>query len=204
MSISGIVISSSLRAILIPLINAQLSFPLFSDSMQTSLEGEPLLFFSNYHLLSAQTFSTIPPVTMTFLWNPENNDIIKMNGTRDAVFDNLEKLGLDLSRKNLIPYIKFVLSNVSSEEGTLRLIESYSDVEYSREATKEEVHFLKKYDYTPEVAETSDGGYKVKCAVIYGDTLYEADIAVNGNGVFEFKDEHEVRSGLPVRQIFLE
>ncbi|WP_286856333.1 hypothetical protein [Proteiniphilum sp. UBA5431] len=195
-------ISYELKNALIPLLNSKQSFELF-DANKTCLHTTVLSFFRYYDLISARTFSTIPPVTMEYLWNRNNNHIIKLDGTCDCIFDNLEKLGLNLNDNNFSDYLTFVLENVQSEQGTLRLVQSIDDVEYSQNPTKEEIKFLER-NIKPIEVELKDETCRVQCHILYGDTLYRAEINVSDDGTFEFVSEECLRAGLPVRQIFLE
>lgn len=187
---------------LIPILNSKLSFNLF-DSEKSYLELKELSFFRNYHLIVAGTFSTIPPVTMEYLWNMTNNDVIKLDGTRDCVFDNLEKLEICITDNNVIDYLKFVLGCIQSEQGTLRLVQDITDVEYSQSPTQDEIVFLTE-NIKPAKVEIDDETCAITCNVIYGDALYVANIELFIDGTFEFISEQKLKNGLPIRQIFLE
>ena len=190
-------------ALLIPLINALSSFSLFNED-RTSLRECQLPFVENYKLLSAQSFSTIPPVTMHYLWNESNNDIIKMNGTREAVFDNLEKLRLVLNKDTAVPYVAFVLDNVQSDDGTLRLVQHPNEIDYSDLLSPQERQFLAENIKTATVVDEEEGFY-ITCNIVYGTTLFEAELRLEENGLFDFINERQIGEPIPaLRQIFLE
>lgn len=189
--------------VLIPIINALSSFALF-DEDRCYLTTCTLPFIENYQLLEAQTFTTIPPVTMHYLWNVENNDIIKLDGTREAVFANLNKLRLVLNSSTVVPYVAFVLGHTQSEKGSLRLVECVCNIEFTDTPTFTEMEFLKETIKPATVVEEAEGFY-ITCYVIYGDTMYEANIRLEQNGEFEFMEEKQVGEPMPcLRQIFLE
>lgn len=189
--------------ILIPLLNATKSFEMFSTK-GTFLGVTQLPFFNDYVFLSAQAFSCIPPVTFYFLWNPLNNDIIPINGTRDAVFENLEKLDLILNEKTIIPYVKFVLDNVYAEEGSLRLVEKVKEIEFSENPTDEEMDFLNE-NIRPAKWTKNGDKYLIDCIVIYGTEIFQSEIELQKDGIFEFLSETELRAGMNcLRVIFLE
>lgn len=187
---------------LIPLLNSKLSFDLFNKG-KTFLEANELSFFENYILISAKTFSTIPPVTIDFLWNRNNNDIIKLDGSRDCIFNNINKLGVKIDDDNLADYLKFVLGNIQSEQGTLRLVQSIADVEYSAEPTEADLRFLSE-NITPFQVNVNEDECIVKCCILYGDALFLAEINFFSDGTFEFLSEEKLKDNLPVRQMFLE
>lgn len=195
-------ISQKESRLLIPILNSKLSFNLF-DAEKTYLQLEGLSFFENYNLISAKTFSTIPLVTIDYLWNRTNNDVVKLDGTRDCIFDNLEKLGLNINDDNIIDYLKFVLGNIQSEQGTLRLVQSIDDVEYSQIPTQDEIAFLTVNIKSAKV-EIEDETCMITCNMIYGDILFVAEIEMFTDGTFEFVSEQKLKDGLPIRQIFLE
>ena len=188
---------------LIPRINALSTFALFKED-RTSLQSERLPFFHNYDLLMAQTFSTIPPVTMHYLWNPEDNDIIKMDGTRDAVFDNLDKLMPLISDSTAVPYVTFVLDNVQSEDGTLRVVQTLDGFEFSDTPSPEERELLEKTIRPARLSRDGDD-YLINCIIILGSNVFEADIKLAPNGIFEFTGEKMLIEDMHcVRQLFLE
>lgn len=190
------------NAILIALINATCSFPIFTEE-RTHLEMSPLPFFEKYVLIKATCFSTIPPVTMCFLWDNKNH-VIKTDGTRDCIFDNLPKLGLVLNDSTLVPYVRFVLDCVQTENGSLRLVETFDEIEFSDRPTEDETAFLKKI-VRPAVCKKNDDHYLLTAIVIYGETVFEAEIKVEKNGKFDFTNEKSLGENMRcLRQIFLE
>lgn len=196
-------IPSSKYAELIPLINSRSSFDLFTEK-RTHLKTAPLPFFQYYRLLSAQTFSTIPPVTMHYLWNVGNNDIIKMEGTRDTVFNNLDKLGLILNENTIVPYITFVLDGIWSDKGNLRLVEGMDEIVFSERASTKDLRFLKK-TIRPAIISQNNDTYIIDTIIIYGTEIYQSTIVLRQNGIFEFQLETELKAGMScVRVIFLE
>lgn len=196
-------IPSSKYAELIPLINSQSSYDLFTQE-KTHLQTTLLPFFKDYRLLSAQTFSTIPPVTMHYLWNEENNDIIRIEGIRDAVFNNLGKLGLILNEKTVVPYVKFVLDSVWTDKGSLRLVEDMEEIEFSDGPSMKDLRFLKK-TIRPAIISRNGGSYLLDAIIIYATEIYQSTIKLQQNGTFEFQSETELKAGMScVRVIFLE
>lgn len=189
--------------VLIPIINALSSFPIFNEE-RTNLNVEELTFFANYNLLVAQSFSTIPPVTMHYLWDDSTNDVVKLDGTQEAVFNHLNTLGLILSEKTIIPYLKFVLDHIHNEGGTLRLTESVDEIDFSDYPTNEQMNLLKEI-IRPAVVVDEGETFFVCCIVIYDDTLYEAEIRLEKSGLFEFVSEKEIGEKMNcLRPIFLE
>ncbi|MCB5248934.1 MAG: hypothetical protein WC191_03420 [Proteiniphilum sp.] len=196
-------IPSSKYAELIPLINSLSSYNLFTEK-KTCLQSSLLSFFRKHRLLSAHTFSTIPPVTMHYLWNEENNDIIKMEGTRDAIFNHLDKLELILNEKTVVPYVKFVLDSVWTDKGSLRLVEDMGEVEFSDNPLPEDLQFLKE-TVRPATVTPTGGGYRIDATIIYGTEIYQSVVDVQEWGTFDFLSETELRAGVSsVRIIFLE
>ncbi|MDR0811582.1 MAG: hypothetical protein LBN23_04860 [Paludibacter sp.] len=199
-------IPQKLQSVLIPILNSKSSFDIFSEE-RSYLQTRCLPFFKNYGLLSATSYSSIPPVTIEYLWNKANNDIIKLDGTNEPIFNNLDKLGLILNDETLVPYTKFVLNCIQTEHGSLRLTETLSkdaiNHVFTDTPTDEQVEFLQK---TVRPATFVKNGNKclIDAIVLYGDTVYQADIEVTENGIIEILSETELRAGLPIRPIFLE
>lgn len=188
---------------LIPLINSLSSYNLFTEE-KTCLQSSLLPFFRKHRLLSARTFSTIPPVTMHYLWNEENHDIIKMEGTRDSVFDNLGKLGLILDEGTIVPYVKFVLDGIWTDKGNIRLVEDMDEIDFSHSPSKEDLKLLET-TIRPATVSRSEEEYLIDAIVIYGTEIYHSIIALRQDGIFDFQSETELKAGMScVRVIFLE
>jgi hypothetical protein len=188
---------------LISLINSQSCYNLFSEE-RTHLQTSRLSFFRNHKLVSAQTFSTIPPVTMNYLWNEKRKEIIKLDGNRDAVFNNLDKLELILNEETVVPYIKFVLDSVWSDKGNIRLVEDINEIDFVEKPLLEELHFMEK-TIRPAIVTTTNKGYLIDTIIIYGTEIYQSIIDVQKEGLFEFQSETELKAGVScVRVIILE
>ena len=189
--------------VLIPILNALSSFSIFNEE-RTNLSSEQLPFFENYKLLIAQSFSCIPPVTMHYLWNPQTDDVIKLDGTRESVFDNLNKLRLTLNTETAVPYVRFVLGNVQSEQGALRLRENIDEVSFSVLPSDLQRTYLEQ-KLRPATVVDEGETFFICCMVIYGDTLFEAEIRLEKNGLFDFVSEQQVGDKMRcLRPIFLE
>lgn len=190
-------------SVLIPLLNALSTFDLFQKD-RTDLNTEALPFFINYDLLEAKSFSCVPFITMEYLWNPFNNDIIKLDGTRNAVFDNLGKLGPLINERTLVGYLRFVLAHTQNEEGTLRLTQEVSEIEYCCYPDDEDMAYLHQH-VAPAAIRKEGEKYYVSCTIIYGSHLYRTEIVVEENGMFDFIDEVQLdREMLCLRPILLE
>ena len=193
---------------LLPLLNAQCSFPMF-DKDKTDIRAFALPFFENVVLVEAQSFSCIPPVTLQFLVSLttknakiytkdttilcepcENNFVnfvVKIDGTRDCIFNNLDKLGLILNEKTAIQYVKFVLDSVWSEKGSLRLTESYDEIDFSENPTAEQTEFLRK-NIRPATF-CKDKKTTIDAIIIFGADVFQAKIELQNSGIFEIVSE---------------
>ena len=190
--------------ILIKKINELSSFKMFTHG-RAHLTITDLPFYSKFKLLQATTFSSIPPVTMHYLvsGNGEDAEVIKMNGTREPIFENNHRAGLILNAQTVVAYATFVLGEVQTEEGSLRLVESVDENTFTDTPTpqqrKEVTHLIRP----AKVVETADG-FNLDVIMLYGDSVYRADLEVKKDGFIEIKEEELLAQGLPIRPIFLE
>lgn len=197
-------VPESATDILIKKINEKSSFDIFSAD-RSHLTVADLPFYKNFKLLQATTFSSIPPVTMQYLISGTAPDfkVIKMNGTRDPIFENNAEGGLVLDAKTVVPYAAFVLDAVQTDQGTLRLVEKVDENTFSDTPTpqqrKEVTHMIR-----PAKVKETDDGFELDVIMLYGDSVYRADLEVKKDGFIEIKQEELLAEGLPVRQIFLE
>lgn len=181
-------ISRSTERSLIPILDKARcdGVSLYSEK-ETAIEAFELPFFKNYLYLEAWTLNSTPPVSFSYLWN-KKKDVITIDGTKECIFDNLPKLGLVLNRETIVPYIRFVLDCVWTEDGSLRLTEHYEEIKFSGNPTEDEKDFLLK-NIRPAKIEQTGNGYNVDAVVILGDTLYQAKIALQNNGIFDIESE---------------
>jgi len=186
---------------LISLINKCSTFDMF-DYDKSSIDVYGCSFFDNYLYVVAKCYSCIPVVTMGYLWDG-NDDVIKLDGTRDCIFDNLHKLGLNVDADNIADYLKFVLGIVCTEEGSLRLVQSIHDVEFSDTPSEEQFAFLENNIKPVSTTRDSDG-YTVEANVIYSDSLYLAKMKMKEDGFFDIVSETLLCDGYScLKQIML-
>lgn len=197
-------VPGSATEILIKKINEKSSFDIFSAD-RSHLTVADLPFYKNFKLLQATTFSSIPPVTMQYLISGTAPDfkVIKMDGTRDPIFENNAEGGLVLNAQTVVPYAAFVLDAVQTDQGTLRLVEKVDENTFSDTPTpqqrKEVTHMIR-----PAKVKETDDGFELDVIMLYGDSVYRADLEVRKDGFIEIKQEELLAEGLPIRQIFLE
>lgn len=190
--------------VLIKKINALSTFDMFTPG-RSHLTIAELPFYSEFKLLQATTFSSIPPVTMEYLikGEGENAEVIKMDGTRDPIFENNPKGGLILNKDTVVAYAAFVLDAVQTEQGSLRLVEKVDEDTFTDTPTPQQRKDVTHMIRPAKVTETGDG-FALDAIMLYGDSVYRADIDVKKDGFIEIKDEQLLAEGLPIRPIFLE
>ncbi len=190
--------------VLIKKINALSTFSMFTPG-RSHLTIAELPFYSEFKLLQATTFSSIPPVTMEYLikGEGENAEVIKMDGTRDPIFENNAKGGLILNKDTVVAYAAFVLDAVQTEQGSLRLVEKVDEDTFTDTPTPQQRKDVTHMIRPAKVTETADG-FALDAIMLYGDSVYRADIDVKKDGFIEIKDEQLLAEGLPIRPIFLE
>lgn len=202
MNENGIILDVNEQKRLIPLINSCSAFDMFQYG-KCCIDVCRYSFFENYVYVSAKCFSCIPVVTMGYLWDGKD-DVIKMDGTRDCIFDNIHKLGLNINNDNITDYMKFVLGHVFTEKGTLRLVQNIDDVEFSDVPDEEQRDFLEK-NIKPVTVIRNNDGYTVKAMIIYSDSLFLAEIEMRTDGTFDIMSETLLCDGYTcLREIMLE
>ncbi len=197
-------IPESETEILIEKINEKSSFPMFK-SERSHLTITDLPFYSNFKQIKATTFSTIPTVTMYYLVSGtgEEAEVIKMDGSRETIFENNPKGGIIINAETVIPYATFVLGAVFTDQGSLRLVEEVNDDTFTETPTpqqrKEVTHLIRPAKITP-----TETGFKLDVIMLYGDSVYRAQLDVKNDGYIEIEDEELLVEGMPIRPIFLE
>ncbi|HBO59230.1 MAG TPA: hypothetical protein DD624_04910 [Alphaproteobacteria bacterium] len=186
---------------LINKINALSTYNIFNAD-RTHLQVADLPFYTNFKLLQATTFSTIPPVTMEYLL-AKDGEVIKMDGTREPIFEHNKDAGLVLNEETVVAYATFVLDAVQTDQGTLRLVEHVDEDTFTDTPTpqqrKDVTHMIR-----PAKVVKTDDGFKLDVIMLYGDSVFRADLDVKNDGYIEIVGEEKLAEGMPVRPIFLE
>lgn len=186
---------------LIGKINALSTYSIFKAE-KTHLQVSALPFYKNFKFVKATTFSTIPPVTMHYLL-ANDGTVIKMDGTREPIFENNAKGGLVLNEETVVAYATFVLDAVMTENGSLRLVEKVDEETFTSTPTPEQRRDVTHMIRPAKVTKTAEG-FKLDCIMLYGDAVFRADIDVKADGFIEILGEEKLGEGLPIRPIFLE
>ncbi|MFI3302502.1 MAG: hypothetical protein SNH35_00725 [Rikenellaceae bacterium] len=190
------------EAALLVLLNAQMSYPLFKED-KTLLSTTKLPFYKEYVLVKAKTFSTIPSVEINFLWSEKGNRVIKIDGDKDCFFDNVEALKPHITPQTAVAYIKFVLGSVYDDNGAIRVCERVEDIKFSSNPSDSQRLFLNKNIKPATIAERNRM-IVVNCNIVYGTSLYRAEIELQYNGMFDITKEECLGSNIePLRTIFL-
>lgn len=151
---------------LLELLNSKMTYPLFKEG-KTVLSIKELSFYNEYVFIKAKTFSTIPTVEFSFLWNKKDNNIIKIDGSRGCFFDNIELLQPHITPQTAVAYVKFILGCVWDEIGAMRVCESIEDVEFSASPFPNQLTFLSDNIKLAKVCESGDM-IIVNCNIVYG------------------------------------
>jgi len=162
-------------------------------------------FYTNMRLARATTYATMPPVTMHFLVGGAAPDwtVVRMNGTKDPVFKTNAAAGLVLNKDTVVAYLTFVLGEIQSEEGTLRLVEQVDDDTFSKTPTPEERKTVTHLIRPAKVAETADG-FTVDAIVLYGDAVFYTALADKKDCTFDIVKDEKLAENLPIRPVILE
>jgi len=171
---------------IIPLLNAENDLFYFSEE-SVSIKAFELPFFENYICLEVWMLHSTPPISLNYLWN-KNDEVIAFNGYKEFIFDNLPKFGLVLNPQTIMPYVRFVLDCIWTFHGSLRLIEDYDEIEFSKKPTPNEQEFLLKSIRRAKITPT-ENGYSIDAVIVYGDSLFQSNIELQNNGILDIVSE---------------
>ena len=197
-------VSPAEEASLVEKLNAATTTKILKEGRtHVSLAEAP--FYTRMKLARATTYTTMPPVTMHFLVGGAAPDwtVVRMNGTKDPIFKTNADAGLVLNKDTVVAYLAFVLGEIQSEEGALRLVEQVDDETFTKTPTPEERKTVTHLIRPAKVAETADG-FAVDAVVLYGDAVFNIELAVKKDGTFDIVKEEKLAENMPVRPIILE
>lgn len=184
---------------LIAIINQQHGYDLFSD-VSTQIKLKRISFYPDYHLMEATNFGSIPPMTMQYF--VKESLVVKLDGTREP-FDTMNKSGsLILNAETVKDYARFVLSKIYAEEGPFRIVEDITEVNFSREPTREEFIRIRNV-IRPMKVESLSGSYMLCAIVLYSDNVYKTLLKVSPDGELDIEEETTLLTDMPVRHIML-
>lgn len=197
-------IPESETEILIQKLNEKCSFPMFKPE-RSHLTIADLPFYSKFKQIKATTFSTIPTVTLYFLvvGTGAEAEVIKLDGNRETIFENNHKGGIILNADTVVAYATFVLGSVFTDQGSLRLVEQVDEETFTDTPTpqqrKEVTHLIR-----PAKVTAKETGFDLDVIMLYGDSVYRAQLDVKNDGHIEIENEELLVEGMPIRPIILE
>ena len=133
----------------------------------------------------------------------KNGDVIKMDGTSKPIFVHNKDASLVLNEETVVPYATFVLDAVQTDQGTLRLVEHVDEDTFTDTPTPQQRKEVTHLTRPAKVTKTDDG-FKLDVIMLYGDSVFRADLDVKNDGYIEIVGEEKLAEGMPVRPIFLE
>ena len=181
-------------------LNALCAVPIFTEG-RTHVDTLPLPFYKDVELIRAQSFSTIPPVTLEFLSTPTG--LLKLDGTREPVYEASRRGTLLINEQTLVPYLTFIMGAVQTEEGSLRVVEHFTDELFTGAPTAAARKTLQRLIRPAQLTRTGDK-WAVDAIVLYGAAVYQTQLEVLPDGEVNIIDEQLLADNLPIRPIFLE
>lgn len=181
---------------LITRINALIGRPFFKEG-KYAVSKDLLPFYSETSLVKVINFATLPNTSKTFISSPSS--LLKLDGTQEAIKEANDTFGLFLTKENVIRYASFFFSMLQTPDGKFKLIETVEDIPFSSAIEDELLHSLSELISPPTVKQEEDG-FLITASILYGQTLYDAEVTVSKTGTVEIRNEEPVYDDLPVKR----
>jgi hypothetical protein len=171
------------------------------DEEQCTVRSEELSFYRNAKRVEIFIPYSLPPITYEFILTPDG--LKKLDGTREAFNEINRNAGLELNDDTIVPYVKFVLSRLSGEDDSFKLIETRHDVVFTDNISFFTFLFLLLRLFKVNFTFTNNE-YSITAPVLYDNHLYRAEIRVTEAGEIDITGEKLLLKGVPTRDIYLE
>lgn len=157
-----------------------------TTSSEVSCKSLP--FYKNFLLYRITNYATLPSFSLHFLG--DGNTFYMVDGSPDPIFMVNNRGDLQLNERNILAYVDFFLSNVSTDDGDIYLIRDPDSLPFLDSMSIEQQVAMKQrfspldVSYCPQ----SDQ-YKIRCDLYYGGTLLKSTLSVGIDGSITFSDQ---------------
>lgn len=167
------------------------------DPLETTIMATDLNFYPGCRLLDISNQTMMPPVRRFVIYSPKKSAVL--NFFNDIIYKFNDEWPISLSEETVISYIRFFLSFVRGKNGRFIVVENVDDVPWKDEpppSARQAVGRIIK----PVTLKDIDGKgiYRIKAHMVFKDSLFTADIAVEQNGLVSISNEELLVEDMPV------
>jgi TPR repeat protein len=155
-----------------------------------SFKTTDLIFYKNFKLLRVWQLKPKPNVKTQYLIGGSDPEwtVIKLDGTLKVIYENNPKAGLVLNEETVVGYVKFVLENISDEEGPMLLLEEVDEHTFESMKVPDNLSEIAQVVRQAVVRKTGEG-FELDATLLQAENekVYRSIIVVSSDGILDVK-----------------
>ncbi len=165
---------------------------------QTVVMARGLPFYPDYRFLDMADHSYMPPARRFLLQH--NDDFIILDFTNAPIYNLNDNCPINLTKTNVGDYVRFFFQFVRGRHGRFLLVESVDDIQWREEpppaARKSVGKLINPIAFIS--SDTNDDIFHLQGQMMFKDSLFQADIAVDKGGIVTLSNEKLLIEDMPV------
>lgn len=165
---------------------------------QTIVMARGLPFYPDYRFLDMADHSHMPPARRFLLQH--NDDFIILDFTNAPIYNLNDTCPINLTKANVADYVRFFFQFVRGRHGRFLIVESVDDIQWREEpppaARKSVGKLINPIAFVS--SDTDDNVFRLQAQMMFKDSLFQADIAVEKGGLVTLSNEKLLIEDMPV------
>ncbi|HRK97545.1 MAG: hypothetical protein KDJ26_06495 [Alphaproteobacteria bacterium] len=164
----------------------------------TVIMSRDLPFYSDYRFYDIADHTHMPPSRRFLLM--KDQDIVVMDFTNTPIYSLNSKVPIQIDRENVKDYVRFFFTFVRGRHGRFIIVETVDDIAWREEpppaARKSIAKLIKPIAF--HASDKGDGSYFMQAQMMFRDSLFQADVLVNSDGLVQLSNESLLIEDMPV------
>lgn len=157
-----------------------------------------LPFYDEHRFYDLADHSFMPPARRFIVM--KDGDITVLDFTNTPIYSLNSKVPIQLNRDNVKDYVRFFFTFVRGRHGRFIIVESVDDISWREEpppaARKSISKLIQPIAF--HSSDKNDGSYYLQAQMMFRDSLFQADISVQPDGLVQLSNEVLLIEDMPV------
>lgn len=175
------------------------------DSSMVRILSHSLPFYEGYSLVEVTDHDVNPPRQVSFIYKDQGNKegdkdrIFILNGKNDPIYHLNKAVPILLNEDLTTLYVRFFFTYVRGSYGRFLIVENVDEIDWKEEPALSGRNALGKMISPVRLkSAVKDGDYQLSANIIFKNSLFESDIAVEANGNVTLSNQELLVEDIPV------
>ncbi len=167
------------------------------DPASTIVMWRSLPFYRNSRFLDISDHKTMPPARRFVIAIGDKPTVLDF--TNQPIYNLNNQLPINLTRDNVLDYVRFFFSFVRGRHGRFLIVESADDIPWREEPAPAARKAIGKMMAPLTLGNDKNNGvYSMVAHMMFKDSLFQAKIEVTTDGQVKITEEHLLIEDIPV------